>query len=160
MKKELDPVNKKLLNLIQHNFSITSEPYKEIGEKLGLSTEEVIDRLKELKEASYIRRIGGVFDSKKLGYVSTLVACKVKETKYYEVANNINKYQGVTHNYRRDHEFNLWFTLIASSPEKLSQQLEEINELDGIEVLRNLPAKRFFKLGVNFELKQQDKEES
>lgn len=160
MENELDSIDKKLLNLVQHDFQITSEPYKELGDRLGLNAKQVIDRLKKLKEADYIRRIGAIFSSKKLGYVSTLAACKVKESKYYEVADTINQYQGVTHNYRRNHDFNLWFTLITSSQKKLRQQLKEIHELDGVKVLRNLPAKRFFKLGVDFDLERQGKEES
>lgn len=152
MKKELDAIDKKLLNLTQHRFPITSRPYREIGKEIGIGVEEVINRLQALKEAGYIRRIGGIFNSKKLGYVSTLAACKVKEDEYYEVAEVINQYQGVTHNYRRNHEFNLWFTLIAPSQKKLKEQLEEIQQIKGIEVLRNLPAKRFFKLGVKLDL--------
>lgn len=155
--KELDQIDQKLLNIAQHDLEITAEPYKEIGKKLGISAEKVINRLKKLKESGYIRRIGGIFSSKKLGYVSTLVATKVEEDKFYEVADIINEYSGVTHNYRRNHEFNLWFTLIAPSKEELQSQLDEIADLEGINVLRNLPAKRFFKLGVKLDV--QDKQD-
>jgi DNA-binding Lrp family transcriptional regulator len=154
--EQLDTVNRKLLTIAQKDFPLTSKPYKEIGEELGISGEEVIDRLKKLKEAGYIRRIGGIFSSQNLGYKSTLAACKVDEDNYYQVVEAINKYEGVTHNYRRDHEFNLWFTLIAPTEEKLKKQLTEIENLTGVNVLRELPAKRFFKLGVNLDLEKED----
>jgi DNA-binding Lrp family transcriptional regulator len=161
MSKELDKIDQELLNLTQRNFPLISEPYKEIGDKLGISADEVIDRLKSLKEAGYIRRLGGIFSSKELEYVSTLVAAKVEEDKFYDVAETISDYSGVTHNYRRNHDFNLWFTLIASSQDKLKSQLTEIEALAGINVLRDLPAERFFKLGVNLDMKdKQDKEVS
>ncbi|SJZ66391.1 siroheme decarboxylase subunit alpha [Selenihalanaerobacter shriftii] len=158
MKKELDQIDKELLNITQRNFPLIANPYEEIGSRLDISGEEVIERLKNLKETGYIRRLGGIFSSKKLGYVSTLVAAKVEEDKYYDVAEMINEYHGVTHNYRRNHKFNLWFTLIAPSEEELEKQFNEISDLTGIKTLRNLPATRFFKLGVNLNMKEDQSE--
>ncbi|MCK8824450.1 siroheme decarboxylase subunit alpha [Fuchsiella alkaliacetigena] len=161
MNKELDNLDQQLLNITQRDFPITSKPYQAIGEKLGIEGSEVIDRIKKLKEQGYIRRLGGIFSSKELGYVSTLVATKVEEDKFYKVAEKINQYPGVTHNYRRNHDFNLWFTLIVSSSAKLEAQLAEIADLEGVKVLRNLPAKNLYKLGVNLDMqsKEQDRGE-
>ncbi|MEJ6949818.1 siroheme decarboxylase subunit alpha [Natronospora cellulosivora (SeqCode)] len=159
-KKRLDDIDKKLLTMAQREFPILSNPYQQLGEKLGISAREVIERLKILKDSSYIRRLGGIFSSKKLGYISTLVAVKVADEEFYNVAEKINQYPGVTHNYRRNHKFNLWFTLIASNQESLDKQLSEIEKIEGIEVLRNLPAKEFFKLGVKLNLAKEVHDES
>ncbi|MCK8816102.1 AsnC family transcriptional regulator [Natroniella sulfidigena] len=155
MAKQLDELDKKLLTLAQREFPITARPYQKLGEKLGLSAQEVIERIKSLKEAGYVRRLGGIFSSKKLGYISTLAAAKVTEERFYQVADKINQYLGVTHNYRRNHDFNLWFTLIAPTQKSLEEQLAEIEEIEGLEVLRRLPAKRFYKLGVKLNLEQE-----
>ena len=148
----MDTIDKKLLNLIQSDFPITSEPYKEIGLKLGISGAEVIQRLKHLKAARIIRRIGATFDSKKLGYQSTLCAMKVPEEQLDEVAKLVNSYPGITHNYLRNHNYNMWFTLITESKKKQNDILREIREKSGITDLLNLPAVRFFKVRVDFKL--------
>ena len=148
----MDTIDKQLLNLIQSNFPITSEPYKEIGIKLGISEDEVIQRLTDLKTNRIIRRIGATFDSKKLGYRSTLCAMKVPKERLDEVAKLVNSYPGVTHNYLRNHDYNMWFTLITKSENKQNDILREIQERSGIVDLLNLPAVRFFKVRVNFKL--------
>ncbi|MCK8826139.1 AsnC family transcriptional regulator [Natroniella acetigena] len=155
MVKQLDELDKKLLTLAQREFPLDSRPYQRLGEELGLSGQEVIERIKELKEAGYIRRLGGIFSSKKLGYVSTLAAAKVAEEQFYQVVEEVNQYQGVTHNYRRNHDFNLWFTLIAPDQASLEEQLAEIEVLVGVKVLHNLPAERFYKLGVKLNLEKE-----
>ena len=148
----MDTVDKQLLNLIQSDFPITSEPYKEIGIKLGISEAEVIQRLTDLKTNRIIRRIGATFDSKKLGYRSTLCAMKVPNERLDEVAKLVNSYSGVTHNYLRNHDYNMWFTLITESEKKQHDILQEIQEKSGITDLLNLPAVRFFKVRVDFKL--------
>ncbi|HIE26827.1 TPA: Lrp/AsnC family transcriptional regulator [Candidatus Poribacteria bacterium] len=148
----MDTVDKQLLNLIQSNFPITSEPYKEIGLKLGISESEVIRRITNLKSNRIIRRIGATFDSKKLGYQSTLCAMKVPEERLDEVAKLVNSYPGVTHNYLRNHDYNMWFTLITKSEKEQNDILREMKEKSGITDLLNLPAVRFFKVRVDFRL--------
>ena len=148
----MDTVDKQLLNLIQSDFPITSEPYKEIGIKLGISESEVIQRLTNLKTNRIIRRIGATFNSKKLGYQSTLCAMKVPEERLDEVAKLVNSYPGITHNYLRNHDYNMWFTLITESENKQNDILQEIQEKSGITDLLNLPAVRFFKVRVDFKL--------
>ncbi|WP_408955595.1 AsnC family transcriptional regulator [Natroniella sp. ANB-PHB2] len=155
MREELGELDRKLLTLAQREFPLDSRPYQRLGEEVGLSEQEVIERIKELKEGGYIRRLGAIFSSKKLGYVSTLVATKVAEEEFYQVAEKINQYRGVTHNYRRNHDFNLWFTLIAPDQASLEKQLAEIEILQGVKVLRNLPAERFYKLGVKLNLEKE-----
>jgi len=112
---KLDPVDNKLINLIQSNFPLVAEPYREIGTILGIGEDEVMERIKRLKENGVFRRLGGIFDSRKLGYAGTLCAIKVPENRIDETAAVINSFPGVTHNYLREHSFNMWFTVLAPS---------------------------------------------
>lgn len=146
----LTELERAVLNEVQNNFPIAREPFRELGRKFGLSEEEVLAMLKRFKEAGYIRRLGAIFDSRKLGYVSTLCAAKVSEEKMEEVCRYINGLIEVTHNYLREHEYNMWFTVIAHSRERIEEIIKELETRFGLEVL-NLPAKRFFKIKVNFD---------
>lgn len=148
----LDNLDKQLLNLIQSNLPVVPEPYKELAKILGRSEEEIINRLKGLMEKGVIRRLGAIFDSRRVGYTGTLCALKVPPEKVTEVAKVINSFPGVTHNYLRDYPYNMWFTLLAESQEDLEATLKEIKQLTGIEDLLNLPAQRIFKIRVNFDL--------
>jgi len=148
----IDDIDKKLLTLIQRKFPISSTPYLEIASTLGISETEVINRLADLKAKGIIRRIGAIFDSKKLGYHSTLCAMKVPEDRIDEVANIANRYPGVTHNYLRTDEYNMWFTLIAKSQKELERIIGEIKDISQIADFINLPAIDMFKIHVHFKL--------
>ncbi len=148
----LDNLDKELLNLLQTRFPIDARPYLRIAEKLKISEEEVINRIKRLMDSNIIRRFGGVFDSRKLGYQGTLCALKVPEDRIEEAAAVVNSYPGVTHNYLRNHAYNMWFTVLATSPQKVNNILAEISEKTGITDTLNLPVKKFVKLKVSFKL--------
>jgi len=150
--REIDKIDRAILNEIQSNFPITSEPFKEVGKKLGISEDEVIERIRRLKEKGIVRRIGGNFHSSKLNFVSTLCAAKVPEDKIDIFVKEVNKYPGVTHNYLRNGKYNIWFTFIAESMEYIEDALKEISEKTGIKEILNLPAIRMFKIKVDFEL--------
>jgi len=154
--KLLDTTDRAILNLIQTGFPLVSRPYAVVAAEVGLSEAEVLTRVDALKAAGIIRRIGGIFASDKLGFSSTLVALKVAEEKLETVAFNVSAYPGVTHNYRRAHEFNLWFTLVSQTPAEMEQILSSIIGLDGVLKLRNLPALKLFKIGVNFDLAEEE----
>ena len=145
----MDQTDKKILNIIQTEFPIKSRPFLEVAERTGIDEEEVIQRVKNLKSKGLIRRFGGVFDSKKLGFETTLVAAKVEPARVDEVAKRINEYPGVTHNYLRDDYFNLWFTVVAKSKEEIQDILEEMRLLSGVEKLIYLPAEKLYKIGLN-----------
>ena len=149
----MDKIDRELLNKVQDEIPLTEQPYAQLAESLGLSEDEVIERLGALKDQGIIRRMGGVFDSRRLGYKGTLCALKVPEDRIDEVAAVINQYAGITHNYLRRHEYNMWFTLLAQSPEKTQRILAEIQEKTGLDDLLNLPSRRFFKVRVNFQIK-------
>ena len=145
--------DKSLLNLIQRNLPIAQRPFLELANILGTTEDHVIERLRYLKEYGYIRRIGPFFDSGKLEYKGTLVALKVKDGYMEKVAQFINKYLGATHNYQREGEYNLWFTLLTHSEEKRTQILNEIKAQEGVEKLMNLVSNKKYKINVQFKLK-------
>ena len=148
----IDNTNKKILNNIQVDFPISSRPYKIIADRLGILEDELIQRVIQMKEDMLIRRIGGNFSPDKLGYHSTLCAAKVPEAKLKLFTKTVNSYSGVTHNYKRDHQFNVWFTFIAPSVEIIKKNLKEISQKTGVETILNLPATKVFKISANFKL--------
>jgi DNA-binding Lrp family transcriptional regulator len=153
----MDTIDKKLLNLVQNEIPIDKRPFKILGEKLSLTENEVLKRLFKLKNDGFIRRIGGIFDSKKLGYKSTLCAARIPENKIEEAAKFINSYDEVTHNYLREDEYNMWFTIITSSEKNLNIILKEIqNNLNFKEIII-LPSTRLFKVKVALNFKGDDK---
>ncbi len=155
----LDELDKRLLNRVQTNLPVVPEPYRELARELGTTEEEVINRLRRLIETKVIRRLGAIFDSRNVGYKGTLCALKVPAERIAEVAAEVNKFAGVTHNYLRDHEYNMWFTVLAPSEEKLHEIVQEIRERTGIQEYLFLPAVKIFKIRVNFDLlEEQDVE--
>ena len=150
--QDIDDVDKAILNRIQSDFPITSRPYRTVAEDLGLSEDEVLFRVSRLKDSGIIRRIGGNFSPEKIGFVSTLCAAKVPEDKISQFAEVVNRYPGVTHNYRRDNTYNIWFTFIAPSMEEIETNLRQISEETGISDILNLPATKVFKIKAEFKV--------
>ncbi len=148
----IDRKSREILNKIQLNFPIDARPFRVLAQTLDMSEDDLIERVSRMKEDSLIRRIGGNFSPDKLGYFSTLCAAKVPENKIDLFTRTVNAYSGVTHNYVRDHTFNIWFTFIASSVGRIEKSLEEIKKETGVETLLNLPATRVFKISANFKL--------
>jgi DNA-binding Lrp family transcriptional regulator len=149
---EIDDVDKAILNRIQSDFPITSRPYRTIGDDLGLSEDEVLNRIFRLKTDGIIRRIGGNFKPEKLGFVSTLCAAKVPEDKIDHFAEVVSRYPGVTHNYRRENTYNIWFTFIAPSMDEINANLEQIAAETGVSDILNLPATHVFKIRAEFKV--------
>lgn len=150
----MNALDQKLLTIIQHHFPVSSRPYLDLATQLGTTEEDVFHRLQQFRKEGKIRRIGGVFDSKKLGYVSTLCAVRVPDDKIDTAAGFINALPGVTHHYVRQHTYNLWFTLISPSLEQQQQTLSQLqnqlqNSADSSKIM-NLPAQRVFKIKVQF----------
>lgn len=148
----MDKTDRKILNIIQKEFPVEKEPFKSLGKAIGISEDEALDRVKRLKERGIIRRIGAVFDTKKMGFASTLCAARVPEEKIKEFVDTVNFYSGVTHNYRRSHDYNIWFTFIASSEDEIEQSLGEISKKTGIDDILNMPVRRKFKIDASFDL--------
>ena len=149
---EMDENDRKILNILQTRFPLVPEPFDAVGEELGLTGDEVNERVRKLEDEGIIRRIGAVFDSRRLGYASTLCAAKVPEEKMRHFVEVVNGYPGVTHNYRRGHEYNVWFTFIAPDKETLERSLAEIRSRTGVEDVISMPAVKTFKINASFEL--------
>ena len=148
----MDKFDKSLLNMLQDSLPVCSRPYAVVAERLGVSETQVLNRIRALKEEGYIRRIGTFFDSEHLGYAGTLIALSVAEGQMEKVALFVNKYAGVTHNYERDGEFNLWFTLLTQNKTEERQILAEIRALPGVQKMMNLPSSQKYKINVTFRL--------
>ncbi len=154
MEYELDSIDKKILDIIQTNFPLATNPYQIIGEQVGISAREALEKVINLKKVGIIRRLGANFQSKKLGFRSTLCAAKVPQEKMDIFIKEVNAKKGVTHNYLRDHTYNIWFTLIGPSWDSVCKTLDDITAKTGINIL-NLPAKKMYKIKVNFAMEEE-----
>lgn len=150
----LSSFDTELLNVLQTQLPISQRPFAEMAKTLGCDEATVLKRLNFLKSSGYLRRIGPFFDSNNLGYQGLLVAVKVTEGFMEDVAEKINGYDGITHNYEREGEYNLWFTLLSPGDEQENQVIEEISALPGVEKLLRLKSQRKYKVNVQFNLKQ------
>lgn len=148
----ISETDKAILNMIQLDFPIDARPFQVLAKKLGLSEKELIARIQAMKDSQLIRRIGGNFSPDRLGYFSTLCTAKVPENNIELFTQTVNAYPGVTHNYMRDHDFNIWFTFIAPSRDQIADSLEDISRQTGVRPILNLPATRVFKISANFKL--------
>lgn len=145
----MDSIDKKILGIIQSDFPITHRPYAQVAQQVGIAEEEVLARVTALHETGVIRRIGANFQSKRLGWHSTLCAARVPEADIDSFVAEVNSYPGVTHNYLRNHAWNIWFTFIGPTKENVAATLASITEKTGISIL-NLPAENMFKIKVDF----------
>ena len=146
----MDSIDEQILNRIEREFPVSPYPYQDLARDLGLDEKEVIHRISRLKENGVVLRIGAFFDSGKLGFKSTLIAMKVPQSRLEEVAEMISRNPGVTHNYSRHHEFNLWFVLMAKNRKGIVENLMEIKKKTGISQVLELPKRQLFKLNLNF----------
>jgi DNA-binding Lrp family transcriptional regulator len=150
--KELDPVDRTLLEQLQAGFPLVPQPFVELGESLGLSEDDVLARVRRLKDGGIIRQIGAIFDTRRLGYQSTLVAFHAKEGSLEAVAARITAHPGVSHNYARPHHYNLWFTLAVPPGQAVEDEIRRLAQQTGVDDWLNLPALRVFKLRTHFRL--------
>ncbi|MGN6613652.1 MAG: siroheme decarboxylase subunit alpha [Candidatus Nitrosocosmicus sp.] len=155
---DLDNIDKQILNDIQWTFPLVDRPFLELAKKYDISEDQVIDRIKKLKQIGIIRQISAIFDTRKLGYKSALVAFAVDKNKIESVANEINKHPGVSHNYERNHEYNLWFTLAVPPYGDMKTDLEKMALLDGVLKYRVLPTLKMYKIGVKLDMVNDDPE--
>jgi DNA-binding Lrp family transcriptional regulator len=144
--------DKRVLNALQRGLPITKRPYRACARRLGMSEKQLLRRVRRLRNTGVIRRLGVVFDTRKLGFSSVLAAMHVPAARIQAVARIINNYPAVSHNYQRDHHYNLWFTLSAPSRRALNNLIDEIKQKTKISDLKLFPAKRVFKISARFEL--------
>ena len=151
---ELDELDKRLLNLMQAQFPIAMRPYQDVAAKAGIDEEVAMARVSRLLEQRIIRQVTPIFDTRALGYSSMLVAAKVDPDNPWRAAKVINEHPGVSHNYLRNHEFNIWFTIATEpdSPLGLQETLEVLGRLAGAESVRQLPTLKLFKIRMDLEM--------
>ena len=152
----LDDADKRLLNLLQGSFPLDPRPFAHVAGLAELSEDEVLGRTRRLLDERIIREITPIFDTRVLGYSSMLVAAKVDAANPWRAAKIINSHPGVSHNYLRDHDFNLWFTLATEpeSPLGLDGTLDVLQRLTGAQSVRQLPTLRLFKIRMDLEMEK------
>jgi DNA-binding Lrp family transcriptional regulator len=150
----LTEFDKRLLNLMQGSFPICARPYAEVAAAAGVPEEQVLARVQELIDHRIIRQVTPIFDTRALGYSSMLVAAKVDSENPWRAASIINEHPGVSHNYLRNHEFNIWFTIATEpdSPLGLERTLEVLGSIAGAESIRQLPTLKLFKIRMDLEM--------
>lgn len=152
----MDNIDKELLQFLQDNFPIETNPWNSISAKLDIPADEVLDRTQALKETGILRSIGPILETDKVGLKArTLVLMKVPEKRLENVAKRISSFTEVTHNYERKHEYNLWFTVITTTQEKLESLISKILKEVGIprtDIL-DLPVTRKHKIGVRYKIR-------
>lgn len=152
----LDERDKQLLNLLQSSFPLEPYPYDSVAAELGADVDWVLTRTQELLDARIIREITPIFDTRALGYESMLVAASVDPEYPHRAAEVINAHPGVSHNYLRNHEFNLWFTIATPPDSKLGLEgtLEVLAREAGAKSVRSLPTLKLFKINMNLEMEK------
>ena len=148
----MDDIDRKLLTEIQKEFPRVSRPFQALGEKVGLSEPDTLERIKKLKGENILRQISAIFDTKSLGYQSTLVAMKFAPDQLDRGAEMINQHPGVSHNYRRNDVYNLWFTVAVPPYDSLRDTIQKLHELSGALNTLILPTLKLFKIGVKLDL--------
>lgn len=152
----MDTIDKDILNFIQREFPLVREPFDAIGHEVGIAGDEVIRRIEALKRGRVIRQISAIFDTRVLGYHSSLVAARIPKEKLTEGAKAINSHPGVSHNYERNNEFNLWYTVAVPPDSRLGLEgtVDVMHRISGAEKTRILPTLKLFKIGVTLDMKE------
>ncbi|MEA2157150.1 MAG: siroheme decarboxylase [Solirubrobacteraceae bacterium] len=150
----IDDVDRRVLNLMQGSFPLDPRPYAAVAAAAELTEAEVMARVQRLLDDRIIRQVTPIYDTRALGYGSMLVAAKVDPEHPWRAAKIINSHPGVSHNYLRNHEFNMWFTLAVEGDSKLGLQgtLDVLQELTGAESIRQLPTLKLFKIRMELEM--------
>ncbi len=148
----MDEIDKKILNIVQNEFPLEERPYLIMAQRLGIGEDDALSRVQRLKDKGVIRRIGAVFNGARLGRVSTLCAARVPEEKVGSFVEAVNAFKGVTHNYRRGHEYNIWFTASAENEEALSEFLQSVKDKTGLTDILDMRAARVFKINASFDV--------
>ena len=153
---ELDAIDRALLTEVQKQFPVDHRPFELLGKKLGLSEQDCLTRVARLKEVNVIRQLSAIFDTRTLGYQSTLAAMKVDAARVDEAAEVVNQHPGVSHNYKRNDPFNIWFTVAVPPSDSLEQVIHILHTLAKAEETIILPTLRLYKIGVKLDLTGQE----
>src|SRR6185436_14122193 len=139
---EMDETSQRLLNEMQDRFPLVTEPFAALGERIGISEDDVIARVAAMRESGVLRQVSPIFYTKALGYATSLVAMRVPEDRLKDAAEIVNAHPGVSHNYRRTHAFNMWFTIAVPAGSDLQAHVDALHAAAGAESTRMLPTLR------------------
>jgi len=151
----MNKLQKQILDIIQARFPVEHRPFARLADQLKTSESVVIKQITQLKQTGVIRRIGAIFNAAHLGYVSTLVAAKLSDDKLSDFVGDVNAMPGVSHNYSRAHNYNVWFTLTMPNEKSIDQTIEQLRNKYETQAIYSLPAKKLFKINVNFDFSDQ-----
>ena len=147
----MDDIDRRIINRLQGGFPVCERPYRVAAAELGIGEEELIRRLQKLLDDGLLSRFGPMYHAEKLGGGLSLCAMAVPEERFDRVAEQVNAFPEVAHNYARDHKLNMWFVLATETPERIDEVLAEIEAATGYKVY-NMPKQEEFYVGLRFEL--------
>lgn len=148
----LTPLDRELLNAVQWDFPVDARPFAVLAERLGITEPEVRARVEHVKDIGVLRQLSAIFDTRALGYGSSLVAAKIDPDRVDEAADVISAHPGVSHNYKRNHAFNLWYTIAVPPGDALQEHVDVLHRDSGALVTRVLPTLKLFKIGVKLDM--------
>ncbi|MCZ7535998.1 MAG: AsnC family transcriptional regulator [Acidimicrobiia bacterium] len=150
--QELDDLDREILNAVQWDFPLEERPFAALGERTGATEPAVRDRLRKAKELGVLRQLSAIYDTRTLGYASSLVAATIQPDRVDEAAAVISEHPGVSHNYKRNHDFNLWYTLAVPPGDSLAEHVDVLHNASGSLTTRVLPTLKLFKIGVKLDM--------
>ena len=149
---DLNELDADLLNAVQWSFPLTATPFADLATRLERTEDDIIGALRAAKDAGVLRQLSAIFDTRALGYSSALIAAKVDPERIDAAAEVINAHPGVSHNYKRNHAYNLWYTLAVPPGEDFDAHLDELHRTSGATVTRKLPTLKLYKIGVKLDM--------
>ena len=147
----MDAIDRRIINSLQGGFPVCDRPFAAVAEQLGATEEEIFSRIGALLQTGMLSRFGPMFDAGKMGGALSLAAMAVPEPDFDRVAEIVNGYPQVAHNYRREHTFNMWFVLATETTAEMARTISEIEEQSGLKVY-NLPKIEEFYIGLRFDI--------
>ncbi len=146
----MDETDRKIINTLQGGFPVCESPYRTVAEPLGLTENELIDRIQRLLDSGVLSRFGPMYHTEQMGGALTLAALKVPQEQFEEVAVSVNAFPQVAHNYARQHPLNMWFVIATEHPEEIQSVIERIEQKTGLKVF-NMPKLKEYYIGLRFE---------
>ena len=149
---ELGELDKQLLNALQWDFPVVARPFAALGERLGTSEADILERVERVKASGVLRQLSAIFDTRALGFSSALVAARIDPDQVDAGAARVSEHPGVSHNYKRNHPYNLWYTLAVPPGADFDAHLDVLHRVSGAEVTRKLPTLVLYKIGVKLDM--------
>ncbi len=149
---ELEDVDRELLNALQWDFPVVEQPFGALGERLSIGDADVRARVRRLKQLGVLRQLSAIFDTRALGYDSALVAAKIDPDRVDDAARVVSEHPGVSHNYKRNHAYNLWYTIAVPPGQSLDEHVAVLHRASGALVTRKLPTLKLYKIGVKLDM--------